>query len=186
MSTLIPDLQLATKLVAGLRGGPQCVEAAALLTEVGALLGYELEARVVSVFASVGTREGNHVTGEMGTAFGQSFLRRRGVNAILTGELQGGTPFERQAGHMIVVSQADGLIMDPTFSQFFSLGDQAIPLFASNAHMKNGRFWAVSSEKLYVRYFACDEYKSELDFDYRQEASKPEAARLVEHIRTQR
>jgi hypothetical protein len=186
MSTLIPDLQLATKLVAGLHRGPQCVEAAALLTEVGALLGYELDARVVSVFASVGTPEGNHVTGEMGTAFGESFLRRRGVNALLTGEFQGGTPFQRRAGHMIVASEANGLLMDPTFSQFSSLGDQAIPLFAANVHLTNGRFWRVSSNKLYVRYFSNDEYMKELNFDCQREDSKEEAVRLVEYIKARR
>lgn len=184
-SLLEPDhgqLERATAVVAARYAGPQCVEASALLVEVGARLGYSLQARAVSLFAHNHTPKGSVVTGEQGRAFGESFLMRNFGRVAPQGEFTGGTPFQRNAGHMIVVSEEYSLLMDPTFAQFRSLGKEAVPLFVREAPLKAGRFWQTADDNFFVRYFAADDFM-ELDFDRVREQAQAEADRIVDYLR---
>ena len=177
------SLERATALVAGTYDGPHCVEAAALLLEVGAALGYELEARPVSMFATNLTPMGNQVTGQLGHAYGESYLHRHGVNVevVVDPEVATGTPFQRNAGHMIVVSPEHELLMDPTFSQFKQLGPSATALFARETPLKAGRFWEASDGTFYVRYFAADDFM-ELEFAAQRAAAGPRAKEIAKYI----
>ena len=122
------------------------------------------------------------VTGEQGRAFGESFLSRNFGSVAPQGEFTGGTPFQRHAGHMIVVSEEYSLLMDPTFAQFRPLGKDAVPLFVREAPLKAGRFWQTADDSFFVRYFAADDFM-ELDFDRVREQARPEADRIVAYIR---
>lgn len=181
MSDPLSPLQRATKLVAGTYNGPHCVEAAALMLEVGERLGYDLEARPVSLFAvNVGTGQ-SVATGEYGRAFGQNFLGRYG-SVTIGGEFEGGTAFQRHAGHMIVVSDKHELLLDPTFAQFQQLGDLAVALFASETRLhKSGRFWHVGDEDFFARYFTADDFM-ELDFELVRKASVERAEKIVAYL----
>lgn len=171
-------LERATAIVADRYIGPYCVEASALLVEVGARLGYELEARPVSMFATNLTPIGSEATGDQGRAWGESYLSRRGAGVEVGGEFTGGTPFERHAGHMIVVSIEHDLVMDPTFTQFRKLGPQARPLFANQAPLRLERFWQLSDGDFFVRYFRADDFPS-LDYVSARNAVGEEADEIA-------
>lgn len=181
MTVAHEHLERATKLIAGTYEGPHCIEAAALMLEVGDQLGYRLEARPVSLFAHNYTSTGNVATGTFGRAFGESFLARRG-DVALGGEFEGGTPFQRHAGHMIVVSEEHSLLLDPTFAQFEQLGEQAVALFASNVRFRGGRFWQVGTDEFFARYFAADDFM-ELDFEKVRAAVIPRANEIVTFLK---
>lgn len=154
MTDSLSPLQRATKLVAVTYNGPHCAEAAADL-EVGERMGYDLEARPVLLFAvNLGTGQ-SVASGEYGRAFGQNFLSRYG-SVTLGGEFEGGTAFQRHAGHMIVVSDKHELLLDPTFAQFQQLCDPAVALFASETLLrKTGRFWHVGGEDFFPQPHVC-------------------------------
>lgn len=183
MSDEHPLLERATSVVAGLFEGPHCVEASALLIEIGARLGYDLKARPVSMFATNLTPTGSEATGEQGRAFGESYLSRRGAKVEVGGEFTGGTPFQRYAGHMIVVSEEHGLLMDPTFMQFRHLGPQAVALYVDNAVLRADRYWQVSDDEVFVRYFRADDFM-ELDFDLVRKAAESKADEIVAYLLT--
>lgn len=183
MSSKLELLSRATGIVAANFDGPHCVDAAALLLEVGACLGYTLEARPVSMFATNLTPTGSHVTGPVGLAFGENYLSSRGIRVRLMGEFEGGSPFQRNAGHMIVVSPEDELLMDPTFAQFNQLGESAAPLFVQKAPLKAGRFWEAGDGEFYVRYFAADDFM-ELDFEAQRSASASHAQKIADYLTT--
>lgn len=171
----------ATLLVAREFDGPHCVEAAALLVELGSRLGNELEAIPVSM-AAFSDNGQSVATGEKGRAFAQSYLERRGQVAI-GGEFEGGSPFERRAGHMIVVSREDRLLLDPTFSQFKQFGEHAIGLYVSEVDPhKSGKFWEVGDAHLLARYFVSDEHLSELGFDKLRAAASGRADELAAEV----
>ena len=158
--------------------GPNCVEAAALLVEIGERLGYDLQARPVSLFAVNKETGAVVVTGDYGKAFATTYLERYG-SVLPVGELEGGTPFQRHAGHMIVVSREHSLVLDPTFAQFDQLGDQAVALWADETVLhSSGRFWVVGDDALYARYSIADDYM-ELDFAEVREAQAELADRIV-------
>lgn len=181
MDKSIAELQEATRLVGGLYAGPHCVEAAALTVEIGLRLGFQLEARPVSMFAAT-TAGQTTATGVQGRAFGEVFMKSYGP-VVVGGEFEGGTPFQREAGHMIVVSDEQRLLLDPTFAQFERLGDAATALFVSEAKVRgNGRFWHVEDEKFFVRYFAADDFMSE-KFDEVRTLSEERAEEIVEFVR---
>ncbi|WP_157412119.1 hypothetical protein [Agreia sp. Leaf283] len=173
-------IERATAVVSASYRGPQCVEASALLVEVGARLGYELEARPVSMFATNLTT-GSEATGEQGRAFGRSFLLRRSVNLEING-FSGGSPFQRYAGHMIVVSVEHELLMDPTFAQFESLGPQAMPLFVQEARLRSDRYWQAGDDDFYVRYFRADDFM-EVTFDAARKGLVDKADQIVAFMR---
>ncbi|GAA2841660.1 hypothetical protein GCM10010471_25380 [Leucobacter komagatae] len=184
MTDPIAELEQATRVVAGLFTGPTCVEATALLLEVAMQLGHKVEARAVSLFAT-DLETGHQVTGQRGQAFGESFLARRGISAPLIETFAGGTPFQIYAGHMIVVSEEFGLLMDPTFDQFEPLGEQATPIFAQNVRLRSNSYWQVISDDLYVRYFAADEF-ADLDFSEARAQTTGRAKKIAAHIRGSR
>lgn len=177
----LAQLELATKLVAGLYAGPHCVEASALLVEVGTRLGFKLEARPVSLFAHNYTPVGSVATGDRGRAFGESFLARNAGRIAVAGEFEGGSLFQRHAGHMVVLSDERSLLMDPTFAQFAALGAQAEALFVSNVPMKAGAYWHVGGDEFFARYFAADDYKDR-DFNDARDALQPQADRILAYI----
>jgi len=157
------------------------VEAAALTVEVGSRLGYELDARPVSMFAATTTGQ-TTATGVQGRAFGEQFLRRYG-SVERGAKFEGGTPFQREAGHMIVVSEVHHLLLDPTFAQFHHLGDAATALFVSEVDVRgNGRFWHVEDEHFYVRYFAADDFMED-GFHAVRALSQDRADEIVDYIR---
>lgn len=181
MNRSLAELERATRLIAGTYRGPHCVEAAALTVEVGSRLGYELDARPVSMFAA--TTDGQTtVIGVQGRAFGEQFLRRYG-SVEIAGEFEGGTSFQREAGHMIVVSEEHRLLLDPTFAQFHLLGDAATALFVSEVDARGkGRFWHVEDEHFFVRYFAADDFMV-ARFHAMRALSQDRADEIVEYIR---
>jgi hypothetical protein len=182
MPPSLTDLERATRLIAGTYDGPHCVEAAALAVEVGARLGYELNARPVSMFAFNSVTGASTATGVQGRAFGEQYLRQFGSFAI-GGEFEGGSPFQRQAGHMIVVSEKHALLLDPTFAQFKVLGDAAVGLYVTEARARaNGRFWQVEDDDFFVRYFAADDYMEE-SFDDARTASTMRADEIAAYVR---
>ena len=128
---------------------------------------------------------GHHVTGDLGEKFAGPFLEKRGISISLVNTFEGGSPFQRYAGHMIAVSEEHGLLMDPTFNQFKMLGTQARPLFAQNVRLRANRFWQVISDDLYVRYFAADEF-AELDFDKTRAEVGEMAEKIVGYMRADR
>lgn len=180
----IAELERATRIVEGLLTGPTCVESTALLLEVATQLGHTVEARAVSLFAT-DLETGHQVTGHRGQAFGESFLARRGISAQLTETFAGGSPFQIYAGHMIVVSEEFGLLMDPTFDQFEPLGEQAVPIFAQNVRLCGKSYWQVVSDDLYVRYFAADEF-ADLDFNDARAQATDRAKKIAARIRAPR
>ncbi|WP_426724863.1 hypothetical protein [Curtobacterium flaccumfaciens] len=183
MATPQEDLEQATALVAKVYPGADCLPAAALTVEIGIRLGYELDARPVSMFAV--TPDGDSVaTGHLGREFGGQFLRGHGATDVAVGGLfTGGTIFQQRAGHMIVRSEEHRLLLDPTFSQFVQLGAAATPLFISKSDaLAGGRYWESKDSSLYVRYFAADDFM-ELDFDQTRVAAHAKADEIANHIR---
>lgn len=157
------------------------MEAAALTVEVGARLGYALDARPVSMFAAT-TSGQTTATGVQGRAFGEQFLRRYG-SVEFGGGFDGGSPFQREAGHMIVVSEVHHLLLDPTFAQFQHLGEVATALFVSEVDARgNGRFWHVDDENFFVRYFAADDFMED-GFHAMRALSQDRADEIVNYIR---
>jgi hypothetical protein len=178
----LANLEKATRLIAHDFAGPHCVEAAALTVEVGTLLGFDLHARPVSMFAAA-TNGQSVATGVQGRAFGEQFLRSRGSGVEIGGAFEGGTPFQGQAGHMIVVSQESRLLLDPTFAQFKDLGDSAVALFASEVDSRaNGRYWELQDENFLVRYFAADDFMDDR-FDAVRAVSLARANQIIDYIR---
>lgn len=177
----LAQLELATRLVAGLYEGPHCIEASALLVEVGERLGFELEARPVSLFAHNYTPIGSVATGDRGRGFADSFLARNAGGALVVGDFEGGSLFQRHAGHMIVLSAEHSILTDPTFAQFTVLGPQAVALFAANVAMRAGAYWQVADEHFFARYFAADDYKDR-DFDDARGALQSESDRISAYI----
>lgn len=83
---------------------------------------------------------------------------------------------------MIVVSDKHELLLDPTFAQFQQLGDPAVALFASKTRLhKSGRFWHVSGDDFFARYFTADDFM-ELDFELAREASVVHAEKIVAYL----
>lgn len=181
MDRSLVELERATRIIAGIYRGPQCVEAAALTVEVGSRLGYELDARPVSMFAAT-TAGQSTATGVQGRAFGEQFLRSYG-SIEFGGEFEGGSPFQREAGHMIVVSEEHRLLLDPTFAQFHHLGDAATALFVSEVNSRgNGRFWHVEDEHFFVRYFAADDFMED-GFHAVRARSHERASEIIDQLR---
>lgn len=154
-----------------------------MLVEVGRHLGYNLQARPVSMFATTGTPEQNVATGEFGRGFAENYLARRTASVTIYEKTNEGTDFERRAGHMIVVSTEHELLLDPTFAQFhYGLGEQ-MPLFASKVRLRAGRYWQVSSDDLLVRYFAVDE-PLDLELDELRIEAGPRAEQIAAYLRS--
>lgn len=182
MSTSRKALERATAIVGGLYTGPDCVEAAALTVEIGTRLGYDLDARAVSMFATTFDGKQSTSTGGKGRAFGENWLRSRGVAFAVGGAFTGGIPFEREAGHMIVVSAEERLLLDPTFHQFDSLGDAAQSLFVDEVDAQGGgQFWETGDDTFFVRYFATADF-GELNFEKLRAAVSVKADEIVDHI----
>lgn len=159
------------------------MEAAAVTVEVGAQLGYDLDARAVSLFAATFDGRSSTVTGSQGRAFGEQFLKSHGATVEMQGEFTGGTPFEKHAGHMVIVSPEHRLLLDPTFQQFRNLGSSAAPLFVSDIEARaNGRFWQTGDDEFFVRYFAADEFAYS-NFDQLRVAIQPKAAEIADYVR---
>jgi hypothetical protein len=164
MHDAITRLAKASDLVAREFDGPQCVAASALMVEIGARLGLPLVARPVSLFAFNYKSENSVATGDFGRAFGLNFLRRFGQVGEVGefGEFEGGTPFQRHAGHMIVASEERSILVDPTFAQFWQLGDQAVPIFVEDISLhSSGRFWQVGDDDFFARYFVRDDFNED-------------------------
>ncbi|MFF1538453.1 hypothetical protein ACFVWL_00145 [Microbacterium sp. NPDC058269] len=171
-----------TGVIANMYNGPHCVEATATLVESGNLIGYELEAHAVSLFAS--SESGTVATGSQGRAFGENWVRQRSGGLLETaGEFSGGTPFQRNAGHMIAVAADQGLLLDPTFSQFQKLGRAARPLFAEEAELRLNKFWKLEDETFYARWYLEDDYMPD-DFAKVRKVQAADAAEIVKFVRS--
>lgn len=183
MARSLDELEQATAIVGRTYTGPDCVEAAALTVEIGTRLGYELDARAVSMFATTFDGKQSTATGVKGRAFGEQWLKSHGATVEVGGAFIGGTPFDREAGHMIVVSADEHLLLDPTFHQFHHLGGAAQPLFVTEVDARgNGQFWETGDDYFFVRYFATDDF-GELNFDKLRTAASAKADEIVGFIR---
>lgn len=138
---------------------PQCVEAAALLVEILNDLGVQASARPVAFFAAFEDRHGNPVS--------VATSRQVALDAIAAGEItqpdevtEGDDLDLGWGGHVVVVAEQPGTLLDPTFRQFSyaGLADVSFLMKIRDTDPADGK-WEVRSTRVLLRWILGEWYE---------------------------